>query len=399
MKKNFKKKILKNGLTILFEKRDLPIITIIFAVRNGTANESAKEKGISHFIEHMLYKGTKNRTYLQIAEEIEKKGGILNGFTSEETTAFWCKLPSEHLNVGLEVLTDMFKNSIFDSKEFEKERKVILEELKMNKDNPRRYVLEKIMGHLYENPFGKNDDEKTMNSITRKELLERFEEVFQPDKIIICVVGDANFGEIVSLTEQKFGDKKGKVKTFEIRQKNYSSVENRKGIDQANLIFGFHVPKSNDTKNYAASILNELMAGGLSSRLFVEIRQKRNLAYSVNGISDIGKEFGHNLIYVGTKKEHIGEVKEVILKEFEKILGEFDESELNKIKTKIIGNYRISMEDSSEQAMNLLKHEIILNAESFYDLEKKIKSVKVEDVKELAKKAIKKHSFFALIPE
>ena len=119
MKKNFKKKVLKNGMTIILEKRDLPLVSVSFAVRAGGINETEKEKGISHFIEHMLYKGTPTRDSKKIAEEIEWKGGELNGFTSEELVAYWCKMPSKHLGVALEVLGDMVKNPLFDEVEVE----------------------------------------------------------------------------------------------------------------------------------------------------------------------------------------------------------------------------------------------------------------------------------------
>ena len=149
MKKNFKRKVLKNGMTVLFEKRDLPIVSVAFAVRAGGINESLEEKGISHFIEHMLYKGTPTRNSKQIAEEIERNGGQLNGFTSEEIVAYWCKLPSEKLKIALNVLSDMVKNPLFDKKEFEKERLVIFEEIKMYRDTPRLYVFDEIQKSLY----------------------------------------------------------------------------------------------------------------------------------------------------------------------------------------------------------------------------------------------------------
>ena len=150
----FKRKVLSSGMTVLFEKRDLPIVSVGFAVRNGGVNESAEEKGISHFIEHLLYKGTKKRKALDITSEIEKNGGELNGFTDEEITAYFCKMPSKNLNIALDVLTDIIKNSVFDEKELEKERKVIFEEIKMRRDNPRIYVIDKIEESLYEEPFG-----------------------------------------------------------------------------------------------------------------------------------------------------------------------------------------------------------------------------------------------------
>src|SRR3989344_2995410 len=130
MKVNFYRKVLSNGMTVILEKRNLPIVSVAFAVRNGGINEKEEEKGISHFIEHMLYKGTPSRNAKRIGEEIEKNGGELNGFTSEEITAYWCKMPSKHLDIALNVLSDMVQNPLFDEKELEKERLVIFEEIK-----------------------------------------------------------------------------------------------------------------------------------------------------------------------------------------------------------------------------------------------------------------------------
>ena len=198
LKKNFKRKVLKNGLTIIFEKRIVPVVSVAYAVRNGGVNETSEEKGISHFIEHMLYKGTPTRNSKQIAEEIENNGGVLNGFTDEEITAYWCKMPSRHLGVALEVLTDMVKNPLFDEKELEKERKVIFEEMKMRKDTPRIYVFDEIQSYLYEKPFGANliGTEKTMGSINRIVMKKKFEKIYSPNNMILCVVGDADFDSV-----------------------------------------------------------------------------------------------------------------------------------------------------------------------------------------------------------
>jgi len=399
MKPKFYRKVLKNGLTVFFEKRDLPVVSVAFAVRNGGINESASEKGISHFIEHMLYKGTPTRNAKKIAEEIERNGGDLNGFTDEEITAYWCKMPSKHLNVALDVLSDMVKNPLFDKKELEKERKVIFEEIKMRRDTPKIYVHDEIQSYLYEAPFGNTliGTVKTMNSINREKLVEKFTEIYQPNNMVLCVVGDADFKQIISFAEKTFGKKKGKVSQLKLKLKNKAEIEKRKGIDQANLVFAYHVPVSKSKKNYAAIVLSTLMAGGMSSRLFSEIREKRNLAYAVKGEANINKDFAYNSIYVGTTKENVGKVKKLILKEFEKVTNSLSEKELKQIKEQLIGNYQISMEDSQMQMIYLLLSEIHGNAKDFYDFEKNISAVKLEDVKKLAK--MKNYSFFALVPE
>jgi len=389
---------MNNGMTVIFEKRNIPVVAVGIAVRNGGINESSEEKGISHFIEHMLYKGTPTRNTQQIATEIEKNGGELNGFTDEEITAYWCKMPSNHIDIALDVLGDMVKNPLFDEKELEKERKVIFEEIKMRRDMPRIYVLDEIGSCLYGKPFGISliGDYKILASITRKKMLKKFEQIYQPNNMILCVVGDADFDKIVAFAEKNFSNKRGKVPQFKIKKNNKSKIKKRTGIDQANLAFAYHVPLAGDKKSYAAQVLSTLMAGGMSSRLFSEIREKRNMAYAVKGSAEINKDFAYNLIYVGTTKDKVEEVKKLILKEFEKVAENLDEKELDQVKEQLIGNYRIGMEDSTGQMTNLLLYEIIGNAESFYDFEKRIKAVKLEDVKELAK--IKNYSFFALVP-
>ncbi len=401
MKPSFYRKVLKNGMTLILEKRNLPVVSVAFAVRNGGVNEKEEEKGISHFIEHMLYKGTSKRSAKKIAEDIEKRGGDLNGFTSEEITAYWCKMPSKYLDVALDVLGDMIKNPKFDKKELEKERKVIFEEIKMYHDNPRMHSLDEIQKLLYNGPMKINlaGTFKTMDSITRDKILNKFKQVYTPNNMILCVVGDADFDYLIKFAEKNFGNEKGKIFLEKFGLENETKIEKREGIDQANLIFAYHVPLAGDERSYAAVVLNSLMAGGMSSRLFAEIREKRNLAYSVKGESNINKNFAYNLIYVGTMKENIEKIKGLILEEFEKVVNSFEEKELNQIKEQLVGNYQISMEDSQQQMINLLSYELHGNAKEFYNFEKDVLKVKLEEVKKLALDAKKNYSFFALVPK
>jgi predicted Zn-dependent peptidase len=401
MKSNFYRKILKNGMTIILEKRKLPVVSIAFAVRNGGVNEKEEEKGISHFIEHLLYKGTPTRSSKKIADEIEKRGGQLNGFTSEELTAYWCKIPSKHIKVALDVLSDMIKNPLFNEKEIEKERLVIFEEIKMYHDTPRLYVFDEIQKSLYDKTMGINlaGTFETMNSITREKIIKKFKQVYTPNNLILCVVGDADFNSLVDFAEKNFDNKKGNVPFNKFNMKNDSKIEFRSGIDQANLVFAYHSPLAQEDKSYASLILNTLMAGGMSSRLFSEIREKRNLAYAVKGECSINKTFSYSLIYVGTMKENISKIKELILEEFEKVSKTLDEKELKEIKEQLIGNYYISMEDSQNQMVSLLINEIQGSAKDFYDFEKKILQVTLNDVKKLASNVKRDHSFFALVPK
>lgn len=399
MKSNFRKKVLKNGMTILFEKRNVPVVSVSFAVRQGGINESSEEKGISHFIEHLLYKGTSKRNWFQLAEEIEKNGGQLNGGTSEIMTMFFCKMPSNHLDTALDVLSDMVKNPLFDKDELEKERKVIFEEIKMYRDNPRRHSFEEIQKLLFKQPFGSPliGDEKTLKSLDREKIFAKFEEVYKPNNMILAVVGDCKFEKLVDFAEKNFSSKtKGKIKKLKIVNTSGTKTDIRDGVDQANLVFAYHVPPLDKKNSHAAKILSALMADGLSSRLFLEIREKRNLAYAVSGDCDLSKEYAYSFVYVGTKKENVELVKKLILEEFDEVSRELTEKELNQIKNQLIGQHNISMEDSQSQMLQLLYHEVEGSAEDYYDFEKKISQVKLEDVKRLAK--IKDYSFYALLP-
>jgi len=308
-------------------------------------------------------------------------------------------MPSQHLDVALNVLSDMIKNPLFDKKELEKERKVIFEEIKMRKDHPHVYVLDKIQSFLYTGTLAHEiiGTYESMSSIDRKKLVDRFKQIYQANNMILCVVGNADFDKIVKFAEKNFGKEKGEIPKLKIGLKNESKTEKRKGIDQANMVFAYHVPLVDDKKCYAARVLNALMAGGMSSRLFQEIRQKRNLAYAVKGESNINKDFAYNLVYVGTMKENVEKIKKIILEEFEKVSKELTEKELEQVKEQLIGNYQIAQEDSQIQMVNLLSFELDRNAEEFYEFEKNIRGVKLKDVKELAR--IKNYSFFALVPE
>lgn len=394
----FYRKILKNGMTVLFEKRNSGVVSVAFAVKHGGIHESEDEKGISHFIEHMLYKGTKNRTSKQISEEIEKNGGILNGFTEEELTAYWCKMPSKHINIALDVLSDMILNPLFNEDEMNKERKVIFEEMKMRHDMPNVFVLDKIQNLLYSGTLSLDiiGTHKSMNAIDRNKMTDKFFKVYGSENLILSVVGEADFEMLCSFCELKFKKSGFKISEPQIGLRNAELIEKRAGLDQVNLVFAYHLPKANEELNFASQVLSCLMVGGMSSRLFQEIREKRNLAYAIKGGYNGGRRFGYGSIFVGTSPENIIQVKKLILEEFEKV-KDVDEKEFNQVKEQLMGNSKISREDSQGQMLDLLYHEIWDNAKNSYKYEEDIKKVKLADVKKLAH--FKNYSFIALIPE
>lgn len=393
-----KRKVLSNGMTVIFKERKNGVVSVAFAVRFGAINEKEEHKGIAHFIEHMLYKGTPTRNTHKISSEIEKNGGELNGFTSESVTAFWCKMPSRHLGVALDVLSDMVKNPLFDEEEVDKERQVIFEEMKMYQDNPRMHVFDKIKEQLYKGDFALPviGTTKSMNSNSRQRLKDFFDKVYIPKNMILAVVGDADFDYICKYAQDNFSDKKGdKISYPNVEEKNGENIEKRTGIDQANLVFAHHVPLGEEN-DYTAQVLITLLAGGMSSRLFSEIREKRNLAYAVKGFHESESKFSYSGIYIGTTPENVDKVKELIIKEYDKVSKELDEEELESVKEQIIGNYFISMEDSHSVMIDLLTNEIKGNALEADKFVENIRAVKLENVKKMAK--LKSWSMFALVP-
>ena len=237
----FNKKVLGNGLTILHEKRDVPVTTVMLASKYGGAYETEKEKGIAHFMEHLCFKGTEKRTVKQIADEVEKVGGELNAFTHEEITAYHVKLPSKHLSIAMDVVSDIYFNASFPEEEIVKEANVICEEIKMYYDNPRAHVLEQIKNNLYEKPFGifLAGNEEVVKGMTRKQLIDRHREVYVPSNSILCVVGNNSFEEVVSMAEKISIEREGKtIKIPKIKLQSLKSDEKREGIQQANLALG-----------------------------------------------------------------------------------------------------------------------------------------------------------------
>src|SRR4030043_1807901 len=195
----FYRKKLDNGITVLFEKRKIPVVTVASSVRFGAQHESEKIKGISHFIEHLAFKGTKNRSVREIPKEIEGKGGIINAFTAEELTSYWNKLPARHFELGADISRDLILNPLFEKKALERERKVILEEIKMYHDNPSSYVLEKIKAMLYQKPFSLSitGDLKTVAGLSRRRVIELFNSIYSTNNMIFSVVGDASLSNVL----------------------------------------------------------------------------------------------------------------------------------------------------------------------------------------------------------
>ena len=392
----FYRKKLDSGITVLFERRDIPVMSSCTAVKFGAQYEKEKIKGISHFIEHLVFKGTKNKTVKQISEDIENKGGILNAFTGEEITGFWNKLPSKHFSFGADMSRDLVLNPLFEKKALERERKVILEEIKMYHDNPTSYVFEKIKELLYEKPFNLSitGTAETVKGLSREKVIDLFNAIYATNNMIFCAVGKSSWEEVVR-EAKKFLKTNKKINSIPIIPKNGELIEKRKGIDQAHEVLGFHMPKLEDKNRYAGEIFDSILGGGMSSRLFQEIREKRGLCYAIKSHLEQSKDYSYELIYVGTVKEKIKQIKTLILKEIKKI-NRLSARDLDEAKERLIGLRQISTEKSDSTMIGLLQEEIGGDAKEFYNYEEMVNKVKLKDVRDLSK--LKGYSFVGLVP-
>ena len=386
----FQKKVLANGLTVLFEKRDVDVTTVMIGVRYGSGYDCVEEKGMAHFIEHLCFKGTGKRSVREIAQEVEGLGGELNAFTHEEVTAYHVKLPSEHLDVAMDVIFDVFFNPSFPEDEIEREAGVICEEIKMYRDNPMRHTLERIKSNLYDEPFGifAAGRQDVVRGMTRRRLKERHDEVYIPENSILCVVGNNEFKDIISFAKSLSPNSKIKslkLKMPKIVLRNIRDDEKREGLEQANVALGFHFPKAGDRGNYAAEVFSAILGQGMSSKLFSEVREKRGLVYGIKSDFDSGRDFGYMVIWAGTDFSKVEEVKKICLEEFAKMKN-LTQKELDEAKVQVVGNRKVDSEGSSETAVNLVMSEVRGKVEEYYDYEKKINKVTLDDIRKLASK-------------
>ena len=227
----FSRKVLDNGLTVIHERRKIPVVATASSVRYGAQYESEDIKGISHFIEHLVFKGTKKRRVDEIPREVESKGGILNAFTGEEITCFWNKMPSKHFELSADIGRDLVTNPLFQKTPLERERKVILEEIKMYNDNPSTFILEKIKEMLYEGPFNMSiaGTAKTVNGLSRKKVVDLYNNIYASNNMIFSVVGDVSWDSVLK-EAKKFPKTKKEIKNVDIVLRNGEEIYKKKEI-------------------------------------------------------------------------------------------------------------------------------------------------------------------------
>lgn len=394
-------KTLSNNLKIAYERiSHARSISAGVWVLSGSRYE--KISGMSHFIEHMLFKGTKNKTAREIAEKMDKTGGQLNAYTTREYTAYYAHTVSECMDDALELLSDMIKNSLFSPDDIELEKNVVLEEIAMYEDSPEDLVFDLLEEHAFSgNTLGRSitGTKESVKSITQKAIYEHMASFYTPSDMVISVAGNFDEEKMLYLVEKYFGDIEDKNKTeIELIKPTFTTGENItfKDIEQANLAIGFESFGYEDDWRYPLIILNNALGSSMSSRLFQRIREEEGLAYSVYTSVSTYRDTGLFSIYAGLKPENIEKTEKIIKEEIGKLLNNgFTEDEIERAKRQITGSIILSSEGVGSHMSSMGKG-ILLSGrvKSEEELLDKVSSVKKEDIIKVSKMLFGKDNFF-----
>jgi len=392
----FKKTIIKNGLRIITVPiKNIQSATVLVLVGTGSKYEEKETNGISHFLEHMFFKGTKKRPSTQkIAETLDRVGGSYNAFTSKEITGYWAKVDSKHLDLALDWVSDILLNSKFEAKEMERERKVIIEEINMYLDTPMSYVHDLWEKLLYgDQPAGWmiTGEKEIIANLKREKLLNYFKNHYLAKNTIVCVAGNINpvaTGKKIKkyFKSIKTGSPKIKIKVTEKQNRPQGLIYYKK-TDQTHFSLGVRGYDLFHPLRYAQLILATILGGGMSSRLFISVREKSGLCYYIGTSSENTTDTGYLVTQSGVDNQNVEKAINLILKEYKSLKSrKVDKDELQKAKDYLKGGLILSWESSDVQAsfyvsQELLEGEILTLKEKL----KKIDEVTASDIQKVAR--------------
>lgn len=399
---------INNGIRVIYKHiPEFHSVSTGIWIKAGSRFETENISGISHFIEHLLFKGTKKRNYKQIKEAIEGVGGTFNGFTSEEATCYWIKILGEYLELSIDVLADMIQNPLLKRKDIEKERNVIIEEINMYKDIPARYVFELFDETLYNgHPLGQ-PIVGTVESIkrTEKEDMHRYiKNFYTAENIVVSIAGNINEMTMRRAVEKYLSPVPKKAdNTFVLWKREPAGpkikVLNKK-TEQTHIVMGGLAPGRADRKRYPLAVLNTILAGNMSSRLFNRIREEMGLAYAIKGMTKHYQDTGAYLIYAGVSPENTEKAVSAITDELKKIRDNgVKQNEMERAKKFIISQILMELEDNLEYMLwmgeqRLLREKVI----SIKETVEEIKRVNSGNVKDIAGELFKaKNMYLSLI--
>ena len=391
--RNIHREVLPNGLIVLSEEMaHIRSIAIGIWMKTGSRDESLDLNGISHFTEHMVFKGTKNRTARDIARQVDSIGGNMDAFTGKETICFNIKVLDEHVPVAIDILSDLVLNPVFDPKDILREKGVILEEIKMDEDNPDYLVHEIFTQNFWkDHPLGKPilGTKETVRSFEQVKLFDFYRQRFAPNNMIISAAGNLNHQSFVQLIQDKFAGLGAVPNGFRLPAPEVTPhviTRNKKSLEQVQLCVGVPSHPISDEKRYVSYVLNTVLGGGMSSRLFQKVREEQGLVYSIYSDLNPYRDTGCLAIYAGTSLESTRNVVDSVLAEFRELKSEMiAPDELRRAKDQLKGSLMLSLESSTSRMSNLARQEMYFKR--FFSLDEtinQIESVKAEEVAEMA---------------
>jgi predicted Zn-dependent peptidase len=404
--RDIQRHVLPNGLVVVTETMNhVRSVSIGVWVRNGSRREAIEQNGLAHFMEHMVFKGTQRRSAEAIAREMDSVGGMLDAFTSKEQICFNAKVLDQNLPIAFDVIADLVLRPRFDSEDVAKERQVVLEEIKMDLDNP-EYLLHEIFtrGFWPAHPLGRPilGTPETVKQFSREALKTRFREWFAPDHLVITAAGNVTHQQVTDLVEREFGHltSNGALEDHTPPKTDAPlHVERKKELEQVHLCVGVPSLPIAHERRFSIAVLNNMLGGGMSSRLFQNIREKRGLAYAVFSEITPYSDAGMLTVYAGTAKETVGQVLDLTIAEFRSMKeSPVADEELRRAKNHLKGSLMLSLESTSSRMSNLARQELYFG--KFYSLDEILASIEAvtrEDVQSLAKEFFRPEQISATV--
>lgn len=402
----YKKSVLPNGLRVVTEKiSHVRSSSVGVWVDVGSRDEDPSTNGITHFIEHMVFKGTKKRSLREISRSIESVGGYMNAFTSKEHTCFYARVRDEHTRLALDVLSDLTQNALFPEKELEKEKGVVIEELRNAEDDPDDIIhdyFEKSLFGSHPMGFPVIGTENNLRSFQRNDLLAYRKKHYRPENMVVAAAGNIEHDELVELAGALFpaaGRKSVQAQRRKPQGKTGQSLEVEKPIQQAHICMGTVAFSIRSKYRYPMMVLNTLLGDGMSSRLFQNIRERYGFAYNVYSFVSLQSDIGSFGVYVGTDRSHVDASMELVVKELDGLKKKpVSAAELRRTKEQLKGSMMLSLENIPSRMMRLGSSELYFREQSPLDsIIRQIEAVRPDDIQALATDLFKADDFSRVV--
>lgn len=401
---DIKQTILKNGLRIITAERpQIETVSLGIWVHTGSAEENADNNGISHFIEHMVFKGTSKRNSFQISEDIENVGGSTNAYTSRHFTCFYAKMLKDDLELATDIICDFITSPTFDESEMIKEKEVVVQEIKQSIDTPDDLVFDYFQEAAFPNQAtGRTilGTPELVRGFTKDRMVEYMNTHYTADNMVVAAVGRVDHDKFAKMVEERLSNINPKSNFIEDKQIYVGGSRLEcKDIEQTHLVLGFRGAPYKDDDYYKYSVLSTIFGGGMSSRLFQEIREKRGLVYTINSFNQVLKHTGIFGIYAGTTPNELNELLPVVVEEIKKLVNDkVTDVELNRAKTQIKASLLMSLESSSTTAEIIARQMILYNRIIPTDeIVAKIESINKDDLQNVAQKIFTSNPTYTLL--